>query len=82
MVFKHKRQAVSTNLDFIEFARITEGWNPGVESVPTYREREVLASVACTMQPLTVKVGKTVIEQDGSRIVQLRIKGEKVAHNF
>ena len=66
---------------FTEFARITE-WNLGYEGSPIYREREVVANVDCTMEPLTAKVGKTAIEQSGSRIARLEIKGEKVAHNF
>lgn len=66
---------------FTEFARITE-WNLGYEGSPTYRERKVVANVDCTMQPLSAKVGKTVIEKDGSRIARLEIKGESVAHNF
>jgi hypothetical protein len=66
---------------FTEFARITES-NLGFEGSPTYRESKVLANVDCTMQPLTAKAGKTVIEKDGSRIALLEIKGENVAHNF
>lgn len=65
---------------FVEFVRVTER-HPGFKG-PVYYERSVVATANCTMQPLTEKVRKTVIEKDGSRITRLEIKGENVAHNF
>lgn len=66
---------------YMEFARVTEE-NLDYEGSPTYYEREVVANVYCTMQPLSSKVRKSTIEKDGSRIARLEIKGEKVAHKF
>jgi hypothetical protein len=66
---------------FTEFVRVTQ-WNLGFEGTPTYTDREVVARVNCTMQALNAKVGKTVIEKEGSRIARLEIKNESVAHNF
>lgn len=65
----------------MEFVRVTER-NLGYEGTPTYNERTVVTTVNCDMQPLTAKVGKTVIKKDGPRIARLEIKGENVAHNF
>ena len=75
------RRIASPTGHFMEFARITE-WNLGYEGTPTYTDREVVATVNCSMQALYAKVGKTVIEKEGSRIARLEIKGENVAHNF
>lgn len=66
---------------YTEFVRVTQ-WNLGYEGTPTYTERAVVAKVDCNMQTLNAKVGKTVIEKEGSRIARLEIKGENVAHNF
>jgi len=65
----------------MEFARVTQ-WNLGYEGTPTYTDREVVATVNCSMQALNAKAGKTVIEKEGSRIARLEIKGENVAHTF
>ena len=65
----------------MEFARVTQ-WSLGYEGTPTYTDREVVATVNCSMQALNAKAGKTVIEKEGSRIARLEIKGENVAHNF
>jgi hypothetical protein len=71
---------------FMEFVRVKEGLldnRNGFEGTPwTYYDREVVATVPCTMQSLTATVGKTAIEMDGSRIARIQIKGENIAHNF
>lgn len=66
---------------YMEFARVRQT-NLGYEGSPTYIEREVVANVDCTMQPLSSKVRKSAIDKEGSRIARLEIKGEKVSHNF
>jgi len=66
---------------YMEFVRETTT-NLGYEGSPTYYERQVVARVDCTMQPLTGKVNKTVIEKEGTRIAGIEIKGEDVSHNF
>jgi hypothetical protein len=66
---------------YMEFARAT--WTTlGYEGSPTYYERRVVANVDCTMQSLTGKVNKTVLEKEGSRMAAIEIKGESVSHNF
>jgi hypothetical protein len=67
---------------YTEFARITEWTSGNFEGMSTFEEREVVAKVNCTMQPLTGKANKTTVEEDGSRIARLEIKGENVVHNF
>lgn len=66
---------------YMEFARETTT-NLGYEGSPTYYERQVVARVDCTMEPLSGKVNKTVIEKEGVRIAGIEIKGEDVSHNF
>lgn len=75
------KHLTSASGHLMEFVRVTE-WNAGFEGSPTYYERELVATVSCTMQPLTGRVGKTVIEKNGSRIVRLEINGENTAHAF
>ncbi len=72
---------VSPTGHYMEFAREIET-NLGFEGSPTYYERQVVANVDCSTQPLAGKVSKTVVEKDGTRIAGLEIKGEKVSHNF
>lgn len=72
---------VSPSGHYMEFAR--ETWtNLGYEGSPTYYERKVVADVDCTMQSLSGKVNKTVLEKEGTRIAAIEIKGENVSHNF
>ena len=66
---------------YMEFARLTEG-NFGYEGSPTFWDRQVVARVDCTTQPLSETVDKTVIEKEGIRIAVLEIKGENISHNF
>lgn len=80
--YEVRHVTTSPSAHHLEFTRVTHVAQTDVDGPTTPYERQVAARVNCKIEVLDRIVSETSLQNEGSRVVKVEIKGENVAHSL